>query len=200
MSVSKGGYIKHKRSELKLKQIEVAKQVGITPEYLSMVENNHQTPSSDVLLKLSEVLNFNLDEYKKSTLNLIVSESKLPLLEGCKCGGFNAMTIDTYEKVDVPKYWLERGDFVIKVSGNSMKEYGIMDNSLVLIKKTSEFNNGDIVLLSNCPHADELCSVLKKVKISGKNTVFYNGQGEPLFLDENIKVEGVVISCMSDFK
>lgn len=55
--------IKLKRIELGLKQKDVAKQVGITPQYLMNLENGKsKNPSIKVMKNISEVLNCSVQE------------------------------------------------------------------------------------------------------------------------------------------
>ncbi len=71
---------------------------------------------------------------------------KRPILGHVKAGydmyleenylGMEACTLDEYEK----------GDFFLKVSGDSMLPSGIIDGSLIYVKATTNVNNGDIVV------------------------------------------------------
>lgn len=54
--------LKRLREERGLKQNFVAKQLGITPNYYSQIENGHRTPQVEHLLKLRNILNVSLDE------------------------------------------------------------------------------------------------------------------------------------------
>jgi transcriptional regulator with XRE-family HTH domain len=49
--------VKNKRKELGLSQWKLAELVGITQPYLSQIENGLRTPSLELALKFSEVLN-----------------------------------------------------------------------------------------------------------------------------------------------
>ncbi len=71
---------------------------------------------------------------------------KRPILGHVKAGydmyleenylGMEACTLDEYEK----------GDFFLKVSGDSMLPSGIIDGSLIYVKATTNVNNGDIIV------------------------------------------------------
>lgn len=48
--------IKEEREKLGLKQVSVAKQLGISREYLSRIENNKVEPSEKTLKKIKHLL------------------------------------------------------------------------------------------------------------------------------------------------
>lgn len=73
MNVSKGTYIQLKRKEKNLKQEEVAKVIGVTKQYISLIETDKNIPSADILIKLSEVLNFSIDEFKETTRKIVAT-------------------------------------------------------------------------------------------------------------------------------
>ena len=51
-----GSVVRQRRKELGLRQRHVAEQVGVTGDYLSMIERDLRTPSPELLEKLAEVL------------------------------------------------------------------------------------------------------------------------------------------------
>lgn len=50
------------------------------------------------------------------------------------------------EDVSAKEY--KNGDYYLKVSGDSMKDIGIMDGSLVYVKSCQTVNNGDIAVVT----------------------------------------------------
>ena len=54
---------------------------------------------------------------------------------------------DTHSKLDVPATMLGSGDYyALEVSGDSMIEEGIMDGDMVVIQRTNQAHNGEIVV------------------------------------------------------
>ncbi len=51
-----GNNIKTIRTKKKLSQKELAFKLGVTPVYLSMIENNAKTPSLNLLERLGKIL------------------------------------------------------------------------------------------------------------------------------------------------
>lgn len=77
MNVSIGKNIKKIRKERKLKQEELAKQIGISRSYLSDIENNRKNPSIKTIESLADKLNvtvFYLTTGKKMMADLSDSE------------------------------------------------------------------------------------------------------------------------------
>jgi len=54
--------LKQLRDERGLKQNFIAKQLGITQNYYSQIENGHRPPQVEQLLKLRNIFNVSLDE------------------------------------------------------------------------------------------------------------------------------------------
>jgi transcriptional regulator with XRE-family HTH domain len=61
-SRSLGEVIHDARARLKLSLRDVAKQLGITPSYMSDIENNRRVPSEEVLAKLAALLHLDKDD------------------------------------------------------------------------------------------------------------------------------------------
>ena len=59
---SLGEVIHDARARLKRSLRDVAKQLAITPSYLSDIENNRRVPSEEVLVKLAVVLHLDKDD------------------------------------------------------------------------------------------------------------------------------------------
>lgn len=74
---------------------------------------------------------------------------KQPLVSfaGLTAAGQAIQAIAQNEWVTMPSGYQKYEDvFIVKISGNSMVEVNIYDGDLVLIKKSNEYKNGDIVL------------------------------------------------------
>lgn len=55
-----GGRLKARRKALKLTQVQLFERTGITPGYLSFIENGRANPTLDMMVKLSEAVDTNL--------------------------------------------------------------------------------------------------------------------------------------------
>lgn len=54
--------LKEKRIENNLTQLELANLVGVTPKYISFIENGERNPSLKVAQNIVKVLNSSLDD------------------------------------------------------------------------------------------------------------------------------------------
>ena len=54
--MSIGHAIKVRRAIVKISQVKLAKAVGVNQSYISMIENDDQIPSTDLLQKISAAL------------------------------------------------------------------------------------------------------------------------------------------------
>lgn len=69
---------------------------------------------------------------------------KLPLLGQIAAGGPLLAEQNVEDQIAVPETL--RGDFVLRVKGESMIEAGILDGDLVVVKRAQDARNGDIVV------------------------------------------------------
>jgi len=126
-------------------------------------------------------------------------DSLLPLVKNVRCGELKSFITSSDEMLHVPLSWKQKGDFVVKIEGNSMKEAGILDGMLCLIKEKPVPDFGDIILVYSHDAPEECNGVLKKAKYLPDNTlIFLNGSGETLDLAENYTIVGKVIAWMTD--
>ncbi len=69
---------------------------------------------------------------------------KLPLLGQIAAGGPLLADQNVEDEIAVPETL--RGDFVLRVKGDSMIEAGILDGDLVVVRRAQDAKNGDIVV------------------------------------------------------
>ncbi|HZT14718.1 MAG TPA: transcriptional repressor LexA [Gaiellaceae bacterium] len=70
--------------------------------------------------------------------------SRLPLLGQIAAGGPLLAEQNVEEYVPLPA--ATKGDFLLRVKGDSMVEAGILDGDLVIVQRTQDARNGDIVV------------------------------------------------------
>ena len=110
----------------------------------------------------------------------VVELPKLPLLGQIAAGGPLLADQNVEDQIAVPETL--RGDFVLRVKGESMIEAGILDGDLVVVKRTQDARNGDIVvaLAGDDESADEAT-----VK------TFYRENGRVRLQPENASLEPI---------
>ncbi|MBI4185586.1 transcriptional repressor LexA [Candidatus Berkelbacteria bacterium] len=67
-------------------------------------------------------------------------------LEGSIAAGSPIAAIRTHETIDIPRSMMASNVFALKVSGDSMIDDGILDGDYVVIQRTEQPRNGDIVV------------------------------------------------------
>ena len=85
----------------------------------------------------------------KRGLSLLESkiDNQLPLL-GVVAAGMPIETYDYKEYIEVPKSFYGDNNFVLKVSGDSMIEDGILDGDFIVAKKSKTAKAGDTVVVT----------------------------------------------------
>ncbi|MEQ8173334.1 MAG: helix-turn-helix domain-containing protein, partial [Candidatus Eremiobacterota bacterium] len=179
----------------------------VSEETINRIREKYRTPLflqqfnelNELVKKGRQMEEIEKEDLPPGAIRMKVSTAKLPLVTGVKCGNFTCPTEETYEMISVPEEWIGKGDFVIEVSGDSMKECGICDKMHVLIKKQNICSPGDIVLICDYNETDISKGVLKKARnINDMGMVFINGSGDIIPLNENIRIEGKAVSVKGD--
>jgi len=110
----------------------------------------------------------------------VASLPKLPLLGQIAAGGPLLADQNVEDELAVPENL--RGDFLLRVKGDSMIEAGILDGDLVVVRRAQEARNGDVVvaLAGDDESADEAT-----VK------TFYREKGRVRLQPENASLEPI---------
>jgi repressor LexA len=74
----------------------------------------------------------------------VVTLPKLPLLGQIAAGGPLLAEQNIEDELAVPENL--RGDFLLRVKGDSMIEAGILDGDIVVVRRAQDARNGDIVV------------------------------------------------------
>ncbi|OQA16984.1 MAG: LexA repressor [bacterium ADurb.Bin363] len=124
-----------------------------------------------------------------------------PMIEGqAACGAPSALAEEQIiDWIPMPAKFNIKADFVIQTKGESMIEYGIAPDMLCFIRKQSNIESGNIVLLA-VNETDTIQPVIKKAKALSDKIVFQNGKGEIMELNENVSVVGTVTFWMPDIR
>ena len=62
-----GQIIRAKRQSKNVKAVDLAKELGITPAYLSLIESNQRKPDGDLLLRIQDLLELQKEDLTKRT-------------------------------------------------------------------------------------------------------------------------------------
>ena len=86
-----------------------------------------------------------------------IETQKLPLLGQVAAGGPLLAEENIDERIAVPEPLGRRADFLLRVKGESMVDAGILDGDIVVVQRTQDARNGEIVvaLVGDDESADE---------------------------------------------
>ena len=127
----------------------VSKETGIAASTFTDWKNGRSCPKADKLRRIADFFDVTLDELlgadtKRREAVRDRNRGRLPIIGEIRAGS-PIITNDTllgYESADVDD---EEEYFYLKVCGDSMKDCGMVDGSLVLFHKQQYAENGDIV-------------------------------------------------------
>lgn len=155
----------------------VAKATGIPNSTFTDWKNGRSAPKADKLIKIADHfgvsldLIFGTDAGKSAEIDgymRVKARKMVPVIGEIRAGSpiITNETLLGHEFADV-----ERADdyFYLKIRGDSMKDCGIVDGCLVLFRKQSYADNGDIVACL----VDGSSATIKRFVKQGKN-VFLN--------------------------
>jgi repressor LexA len=127
----------------------------------------------------------------------MVAMPKLPLLGQIAAGGPLLAEQNVEDELAVPETL--RGDFLLRVKGDSMVEAGILDGDIVVVRRAQEARNGDIVvaLAGDDESADE--ATVKtfyrekgRIRLQPENAAL-----EPIYAD-HVQVLGKVVGVFRE--
>ena len=83
----------------------------------------------------------------KRALSLLEKKinNELPLL-GLIAAGMPIENFDQYDTINVPNNFYQKGDYVLRVDGNSMKNDGILNGDYIIVKKIQTARAGETVV------------------------------------------------------
>jgi repressor LexA len=121
----------------------------------------------------------------------VVSMPKLPLIGQVAAGGPLLAEQNVEDEIAVPETL--RGDFLLRVRGESMIEAGILDGDIVVVRRSQDARNGEIVvaLAGDDESADE--ATVKtffrekgRIRLQPENSAL-----EPIYAD-HVQILGIV--------
>ena len=203
--------LKQLRAEQDISLEELGARVNATKTTLSKYENNLREPKMTFAKRLADyfgvsfewLIGFsdNREKVNPEFLNNVIQRGKtvpVPLLGSIPAG----IPIDAVEiiegYIDTPETQVRDGQyFYLKVTGDSMIGSRIYEGDLVLVKKQSDIESGEIAVVRVNSHD----ATLKRVKrINGQVILFPdNPKYEPIIInEEGAEIIGKVIKVEFD--
>lgn len=153
--------LKMLRTSKGLKQKDIASILKINPNTYCRYENGDRTPPPEILIKLAEIFNVSTDYLlgrngKKQAESISASSDLsppndvvwIPVYGVIRAGEPIYADENLIDYVSIPRKWLNSGNyFGLKVVGDSMKDAGIHDGSIVIVRKQPVVDNGSIAVV-----------------------------------------------------
>ncbi|WP_296876857.1 S24 family peptidase [Thomasclavelia sp.] len=137
-------FIKEYKSLHHLTNQQIAKQFGVTHTTVGRWLNGSvKALQQETVDKMSDVLGYDVG----ALLNGVAITLKKPIL-GMAKGGYDLFLDNNYlgqENITLEEYSL--GDYFLQITGDSMKDIGIVDGSLVYVKKCDQVKNNEVAII-----------------------------------------------------
>jgi len=174
-------------------QTDIARILEVSPQMVSKLENGKSQPTATTLKILAGHFGITVDEILGMKNHGYSKKESLPIIGRIAAGE------PIFAKQNVLGYYPvlpgEKGEFYLKVDGDSM-EPTIQDGSLVLVKKISKVDTGEIcvVILNNS------FGVLKRIYFDPYGVILRsdNNKYEPIFINrERWENESVLVGVVT---
>ena len=125
--------------------------------------------------------------------------NEIPVLGKIAAGTSIEAIQNEVSRVVLPQALSKNGEhFGLKISGDSMIEAGINDGDTVIVRKTNNADNGQIVVALIDDHEAMLKRIRKKGKVVALESA--NNMYEPkIFGPNRVKIQGVLVSLYRNF-
>ena len=139
-----------------------------------------------------------LNDFRKNSIE--TNKTNLPFLGRIAAGNPIEAISTSFEKISVPDFLLSSNSdyFALEVTGNSMKNEGICDGDIVVIKKKETAISGEIVVAL----IDDNEVTLKKFR-SNKNSIALEPANSSyktrIFGPERVKIQGILAGLIRKF-
>ena len=185
--------LKYLREKSGMEQIDLAYQLGRkSASSVSEWEKGKYTPKVGVLAEIAGIFNVDMDDMMNYDLSLkptnvteIKETKSIPLLGSIACGEPILADNNISEYISFPVELMPKGGkfFFLTASGDSM-EPNIKDGSLVMIRKQSNVEDGEIAAVI---FDDDTEATLKRVNRQGKMMMLIadNTNYPPIIIDES---------------
>ena len=182
-----------------IKQTWLAEKLGKGYNMVNAYVQNRRQPSLDDLFRIARILDVDVKDLlqpskKEVTGKIVVGETvKIPLLGDVACGlpilASENIVAEIPVSVDLVKP--NQKYFILRATGDSMDEAGIMDGDLVLIRQQQVAENGDrvVALIDDEATIKEYYRKGDMVVLKPKSR---SPNHQPIILTSDFRIQGVV--------
>lgn len=191
--------IKEYKNRYHMNNKELAEQFGVSHNTVCRwLRGEIKSLQDDTAQRMSSIMGFDVQSFLQGT----VVDLKKPVLGMVKAGYDMFLDQDYLGEEIVSSEEYKSGDFFLKVKGDSMKDSGIIEGSLVYVKATNVVRNGDIAVV--CVDDEVTIKFYEKRKDEialipsnpSYETKVFNTKDES---KHNIKIIGKVLFCKTMF-
>ena len=191
--------IKEYKNRYHMNNKELAEQFGVSHNTVCRwLRGEIKSLQDDTAQRMSSIMGFDVQSFLQGT----VVDLKKPVLGMVKAGYDMFLDQDYLGEEIVSSEEYKSGDFFLKVKGNSMKDSGIIEGSLVYVKATNVVRNGDIAVV--CIDDEVTIKFYEKRKdeiaLIPSNSSYETKVFSPKEASKhNIKIIGKVLFCKTMF-
>ncbi len=182
--------IKELRRARGMNQGELGRLLGVQKAAVSKYETEFVSPPAEVLLKLSKIFDVPVD-YLLGADKMPKPNIKLPVLGMVHAGSPMLAVEEASDFIEVEPSAVSGTCFFMEVEGDCMMGDGILEGSLVLVRKQPRVENGQIAVIRL---EDDV--VLRRVRYAGKTLMLIpsNPKYEPMLVSSgDVEIIGRVI-------
>ena len=191
--------IKEYKNRYHMNNKELAEQFGVSHNTVCRwLRGEIKSLQDDTAQKMSSIMGVDVQSFLQGT----VVDLKKPVLGMVKAGYDMFLDQDYLGEEIVSSEEYKSGDFFLKVKGDSMKDSGIIEGSLVYVKATNVVRNGDIAVV--CVDDEVTIKFYEKRKdeiaLIPSNSSYETKVFSPKEASKhNIKIIGKVLFCKTMF-
>lgn len=191
--------IKEYKNRYHMNNKELAEQFGVSHNTVCRwLRGEIKSLQDDTAQRMSSIMGFDVQSFLQGT----VVDLKKPVLGMVKAGYDMFLDQDYLGEEIVSSEEYKSGDFFLKVKGDSMKDSGIIEGSLVYVKATNVVRNGDIAVV--CVDDEVTIKFYEKRKdeiaLIPSNSSYEAKVFNPKEVSKhNIKIIGKVLFCKTTF-
>ena len=129
---------------------------------------------------------------------IVISNKSPKKLQRIIAAGYPLEVFEDNEYITVPLQYIHRNNFALRVNGDSMRDDGILDKDIIIVKKTDTADNGQIVVALIDDHE----AMLKRIRRKGKTVALESANKNyetKIFGPDRVKVQGVLVSLYRNF-
>ena len=191
--------IKEYKNRYHMNNKELAEQFGVSHNTVCRwLRGEIKSLQDDTAQRMCSIMGFDVQSFLQGT----VVDLKKPVLGMVKAGYEMFLDQDYLGEEIVSSEEYKSGDFFLKVKGDSMKDSGIIEGSLVYVKATNVVRNGDIAVV--CVDDEVTIKFYEKRKdeiaLIPSNSSYETKVFSPKEASKhNIKIIGKVLFCKTMF-